>query len=291
MAEAAFDWVEKIAQLDDTGRLAAIVTLPRASHDRPLPNAVPVLVLGAGIIHKVGPSRASVELARFLASAGHAVCRFDLSGIGDSDRARGGSLEENVQQDIRDAVSGLLDRCPGHEAVAVVGFCSGADNGFYWAGEDHRIKAVAMFDPTVHLTSGFHRRKTLDRLKSARSWMNIVSGRSIWLRAMKWQQDDAAIRPPEYYGLLVSGAEDTDRRAADLVSRGVRLLYCISGGAHSYCNAPEQVRESLPTAYSEELMEVSWRPDLDHILSAPEQRERFCALVLAWFETTGLRGG
>ena len=44
-----------------------------------------VVLLNAGIIHRIGPNRLYVQLARRLASRGHAVLRFDLAGIGDSE--------------------------------------------------------------------------------------------------------------------------------------------------------------------------------------------------------------
>ncbi len=43
-----------------------------------------VLLLNAGLIHHIGPSRIYVKIARMLASMGFIVLRFDFSGIGDS---------------------------------------------------------------------------------------------------------------------------------------------------------------------------------------------------------------
>ena len=43
-----------------------------------------VLLLNAGLIHHVGPSRLYVKLARKLSELGFVVLRYDQSGIGDS---------------------------------------------------------------------------------------------------------------------------------------------------------------------------------------------------------------
>ncbi|MEJ2540030.1 MAG: alpha/beta hydrolase, partial [Gemmatimonadota bacterium] len=140
---------------------------------------MPVILLGAGILHKVGPSRAVVELARRLAEAGHPALRFDLSGIGDSPRAPGEtSLMGTAVQDIQDAIGLMEERCGATDGVALVGFCSGADNGLFVAGDDPRVSHVILFDPTVHRTRGYQRRRRLRRLLSPRSWWNVLSGRS-----------------------------------------------------------------------------------------------------------------
>jgi hypothetical protein len=262
------------------GRHASLIGI--VTSDAAAPARIPVVILGAGIIHKVGPSRVSVELARALARQGHPTLRFDLSGIGDSGRAREASLEAAVVADIRDAIDLIVDQVEGGhpDGVCLVGFCSGADNAFYLSDEDSRVRGAAMFDPTVHPTPGFTRRRLLDRATSARSWLNLVSGRSIMLRL---RPTDSA-RPPGYYGLLSTGPEETDRRAARAVARGVHFLYCISGAAQRYCNAPEQIEEALPTGYSADHIEVAWRPEMDHILSDPSQREDFIGTVGAWLD-------
>lgn len=238
----------------------------------------PVVLLGAGIIHKVGPSRASVELARALASAGHPTLRFDLSGIGDSPRVDEPSLEQTATQDVRDAISLVEERFGGDQGVALVGFCSGADNGLFVASEDPRVTRLVLFDPTVHRTRGFERRRMTRRLTSARSWWNVISGRSLALE-LKDRITDEADRPPGYYGLLTQSPEETDRRVAALVERGVRILYVLSRGCHDYCNAPEQIRESLPRGYSPDSISVLWAPEMDHILSTRDQRDRLAATV------------
>jgi len=263
------------------GSLAGILTLPTDS-EAP---GMPVVFLGAGIIHKVGPSRASVELARRLAEAGHPALRFDLSGIGDSPRVDETSLSRTALKDIEDAVSLVQDRC-GHPAgVALVGFCSGADNALFAAGEDVRVSRLILFDPTVHATPGFERRRLGRRLLSPRSWWNVLSGR-VFLRQLREREETGQSRPPGYYGLLTPSAEETDRRVAQLTQRDARLLYVLSSGSHDYCNAPGQLRESLPTGYSEAHISVLWAPEMDHILSTRTQRERLAESVLPLFRSS-----
>jgi len=265
---------ETVESFGRHGSLAGILTRPLGAE-----GVMPVVLLGAGIIHKVGPSRASVELARLLATAGHPVLRFDLSGIGDSPRVDEPAMDRTAVLDIKDAISLVTERVDAPGGVALVGFCSGADNGLFVASEDPRVSRLVLFEPTVHRTRGFERRRMTRRLTSPRSWWNVLSGRSLALEL----RDRVALeseRPPGYYGLLTQSPEETDRRVAQLVSRGVPILYVLSQGVHAYCNGPEQVEESLPTGYSPEYVRVLWTEEMDHILSTEDQRRTLAGAVL-----------
>jgi dienelactone hydrolase len=257
--------------------MAGIITAPAGGA-----TGIPVVILSAGIIHKVGPSRALVSLARGLARQGHPTLRFDLSGIGDSARAPEASLQTAVTADIHDAITELLKATGAsttNGAVALIGFCSGADNALFVGAEDPRVRALVLFDPTVHETAGFRQREALRRLGSARAWWNALSGRSLRLRL---QSKDDGASPPDYYGLLVQAPAETDRRVTVMSSRGIPRLWVLSEGAHRYCNAAAQVRESLPSGWREALDTVEWAPHLDHLLSRRAQVAWFVDAVTRW---------
>ena len=73
---------EKPVQFGPDGNLVGVMARP-ASGDvastRPA-----VLFLNAGVIHRIGPHRLHVNLARYFAMRGVTSLRIDLSGIGDS---------------------------------------------------------------------------------------------------------------------------------------------------------------------------------------------------------------
>lgn len=261
--------------------MAGIIAAPTGAATR-----IPVVILSAGIIHKVGPSRALVSLARALARQGHPTLRFDLSGIGDSPRAPEASLQAAVTADIDDAITELLKATGAsttNGGVALIGFCSGADNALFVGADDARVRALVLFDPTVHETSGFRQREALRRLGSARAWWNALSGRSLRLRL---QSKDEGVSPPDYYGLLVQAPAETDRRVTDMSARGIPRLWVLSEGAQRYCNAAVQVREALPSGWREELDTVAWAPHLDHLLSRRVQVSWFVDTVTRWLAAT-----
>jgi pimeloyl-ACP methyl ester carboxylesterase len=253
--------------------LIGIVTEPAApTEPRPA-----VVILNAGIIHRVGPSRFAVGTARALARAGHRVLRFDLSGIGDSQLAGAGTLQQIVCRDIGDAID-LIAR---EDGVILVGLCSGADNAFFIAADDPRVRGLVLIDPSIERTAGFRRRRVFAAMKSLSSWWRVVSGRALVSRARS-RLTQKPTPPPGYYGLLACTPDDARRRAAVMTERGVRFLYVLTGGALGYCNSPRQVREAMPMLGPN--LRVEWRTEADHVMTRDADRSWLVETILGWME-------
>ena len=96
------------------------------------------LLINAGVLHRIGPHRLNVKIARSLAQGGVASLRFDLSGRGDS-RATAGtnSYSEQAVHDLRAAMD-FVQRNGGPRRFIVFGICSGAVNAFQIAVADPR---------------------------------------------------------------------------------------------------------------------------------------------------------
>ncbi len=269
---------EKPILFGRTKSLVGVLTQPRD-----LPSSISVVILSAGILHRVGPSRVSVHLARRLAGAGCTVLRFDLSGIGDSPMDPGASsLEASVLADIDDAITTALEESES-DGVILLGFCSGADNAYHVAADNPRVKGVVLFDPSIERTKGFYRRKTLRLLRSPRAWMSLISGRSLYLR-VKERLAGSPPRPPEFFMLLTSKGGEYLRRAKAGLEAGVRYCFILSGGTKEYCNSPAQVEEALPGVFSPDHMEVVLRSEMNHILSRKEDQEWLSKKVVAWIK-------
>src|SRR5436190_8757987 len=71
-------------------------------------DAPAVVLLNAGLLHRVGACRLHVRVARALAPAGFTSLRFDFSGMGDSEPRRDGlSFEEAAVREVQEAMDYL----------------------------------------------------------------------------------------------------------------------------------------------------------------------------------------
>ena len=99
--------MERVYSFGKQAKLIGILTDPEPpvlSHDLPI-----ILLLNAGLVHRVGPHRLNVFLARELSTLSFPVFRFDLSGIGDSTRHKDNrSREDQILSDIQEAMNFLV---------------------------------------------------------------------------------------------------------------------------------------------------------------------------------------
>jgi pimeloyl-ACP methyl ester carboxylesterase len=105
-----------------------------------------VVLLSPGLLHRVGPNRLYVRLARALAADGFSVLRFDFSGQGDSPpRADHLPLRHSAIAETRAAIDRLV--AGGCSRVLLIGHCSGAVFSFLTAFEDERVAGVIAISP------------------------------------------------------------------------------------------------------------------------------------------------
>jgi pimeloyl-ACP methyl ester carboxylesterase len=137
---------ETVIRFGDDAGLVGILTDPATVHaDRPA-----VLLLNAGLVHRVGPNRLYVKLARSLAEAGHLAFRFDFSGTGDSaPRTDGLPVEDSAVVETRAAMDELA-RCRQADRFILIAICSGAGFSFRTALSDPRVAGVALINPAAH---------------------------------------------------------------------------------------------------------------------------------------------
>jgi hypothetical protein len=155
------------------------VYTPAARRAAPQGAGLAAVLLNAGLIHHVGPSRLYVRMARALAANGIAALRVDFSGIGDSS-PRPDHLPANVlaAREPREILDDLARR--GHDGFILCGVCSGAARALLAAG-DPRVKGLVLINPEAtadtapaDVSAQFYLRRSL---RNPRAWRNLLTGR------------------------------------------------------------------------------------------------------------------
>jgi pimeloyl-ACP methyl ester carboxylesterase len=160
--------------------LAGIITHPSpAAGGENLPA---IILLNAGILHRVGPNRLYVKIARDLATMGHVVLRFDLSGIGESE-VRGDNLpfEKSAVSDTQEAMD-FLGSARGTQLFILIGLCLGAEIAFRTACSDARVIGVVLIESisfkTIYYYWNHYWMHYWRSLFSCHSWWRLLTGRS-----------------------------------------------------------------------------------------------------------------
>lgn len=249
---------ERVLAFGEGGRLVGTACLP----DPPAaPGRIGLVLFNAGIIHRIGPHRINVKLARRLAAKGIPSLRFDLSGLGDSGRAPGSlAFEEQAVRDLGESLDALA-AASGVTRFALFGFCSGGRHAWAFAPRDARVAGVILYDTFAFHTPRSRLRRYGLRLRRA-GLVAAVAGR---LRRLA--RRFAAREGPELSSdgsfVLLPDRDSFATRARELLARGTGLSIMHSGEGDNY-NYGDQFRDAFRGTGIEEAVSVDYFPAMDH---------------------------
>ena len=160
-------------------------------------NSKPLVILtNSGSVHRVGPNRVYVQLARSLALEGFPVLRFDLSNLGDSVLGKpdneNSPYSDYALQDIA-IILNLMKNKYKFKSFIISGICSGAHNAFH-AGltlsSTFNIKETIIINPLRFYSDGYSNQRTTptyqverdsqqysESLFSVDKWKKMLSGK------------------------------------------------------------------------------------------------------------------
>jgi pimeloyl-ACP methyl ester carboxylesterase len=274
---------ERVAQFGPGQGLIGIETPSVGSENDP--DRPTWILLNAGIIHRVGPHRLTVNLAHRISRAGFPALRFDLSGVGDSRPRSAATFEQAAIQDICDAMD-YLERTNQACRFVLCGLCSGADNSVRAALVDPRIVGIALLDPHSYPTIGFHLRRLLQRVSSLSSWKTLAKRMGGMLRRIARPRRQSAVTggPPPLPDNTRPRPEQS-AFAADLrtiIDRGAHILVVYSGGME--CNYAGQFNAAFRRYGLSGRISVEFLPSLNHDCTEMAQQRRLGDLLVAWAE-------
>jgi pimeloyl-ACP methyl ester carboxylesterase len=278
--------IERAVTFGPASSLVGVVTEPIASAR--IQGAPTVVILNAGIIHRVGPNRLHVALARELAARGFLSLRFDLSGLGDSEPRKDAlPLHDGNMADIRAALDAVSAATSG---VVLLGLCSGADNAIAYASSDERVVGAILLDPSIPRTRGYYLRHLTRRVQSAWSRPLLGAGgaepfkhslsRLVRLgRDAVSDSDSSPLQRPEVRQFLQDAYSST-------MARGVRVLGVLTGGLTHRHNHSRQLLEAFPTLREGPHLRLAYLSDSDHTFTRAANRTSLIQLVVEWLTTT-----
>lgn len=270
---------EQIIQFGPERRLIGITTAPGSS--APTSGKPAVLLLNAGLVHRIGPYRMHVALARRLAASGYPVLRFDLSGIGDSaGYATSLDYRQRTVEEIRAAMDALQQRHAVSGYIAV-GLCSGAMNAHIIATEDERIRGAVLLDAYGYPTLRFLCRRY------AGTYLKFLDPRALAGLIAKRLQRKRGQEPGEegidYWEFPSRAQAQADLEK--LVARDLRLLYIYTGGIKSYYNYGDQFRDNFKAVDFRDCLDLDYMEEVDHTFTLLRDRERLFTRIDDWLRT------
>jgi pimeloyl-ACP methyl ester carboxylesterase len=278
---------ERPMQLGPDGHLVGVLTAPAAP---PTTTAPLVVFLNAGVIHRVGPHRLHVTLARQLALRGITSLRLDLSGIGDSRPVPGAmSFRESAVADTRSAMDKLSSDLH-MERFVLFGLCSGADNALATAAVDERVTGLVILDPPAYATRRARARQIAGRLRQLGGAAEIVTwGADAIMRRVKVRlaaatspARDVGDPEPDSGGREAPPVASYRAQLGALLDRGVGIFAIFSGALGNRYNHPDQLFELFPELRGR--LDRAYFPAANHTFTELDAQAELVSAVTAWID-------
>jgi hypothetical protein len=278
--------MEKPIRFGERNGLVGIITEPAGSnHELPA-----VILINAGLIHRVGPYRLYVDLARELSADGFISFRLDLSGVGDSAATSDTrKYEERVIEEVRQAMDWLETHNKAKRFI-LAGLCSGAFNAHHTANADKRVCGIIWLDGFGYKTGPYYFRQITKhyarRVISPQKWM-------VLLKRLGWRffstrsadMDTAGMNVLPYYEGFPA-REKIVSELRDQINRGMRFLIIYSGGVTEYYNDPRQFKEMFPELDFNGRLRLEHFMDSDHMYTVWEDRIKVSNAIRDWISGT-----
>lgn len=264
--------------------LVGIYTLAKDSES--LQDDLPVvLLLNSGLLPNVGPYRLYVRLARHFGLIGFDSFRFDISGIGDSER-RNDTIARDKQQigDIQTAMDYLQSRYNKHQFV-VMGICTGADNAHRAMLADKRIVGAVGIDGYYYKTPQYYYndllKRLLPRLFQAKVWgakMKPLVAKFRKICFGKSTQTFESMTIP--FRWKVPSRKKTAADYRTFIERDVSKL-CIFTASWPY-NYQEQHADAFPDVEFGSNLQVRFLKNAEHVFPLSQDRQLLTDSITGW---------
>ncbi len=241
-----------------------------------------VILLNAGVLHRVGPHRLHVRLARTLAMAGFTTLRLDLGGIGDSVSASAATtFRETAVADTRTAMTRLAER-HGLRSFVVSGLCAGADNALATALADDRVRGIAVIDPPTYATRAAKLRLVKTRIAEEGPLDALKWGLGVARRVSRERlgRGRSAATEPEAEGRETPPLATYAAQMLQVRARGAAIFAVFSGAHRERYNHADQIFEVIPALRGQ--IARAYFPEANHTFTELAAQSALVTAVTGW---------
>jgi pimeloyl-ACP methyl ester carboxylesterase len=231
------------------------------------PTGLPIVVLlNAGLVHRVGPFRLYVPLARTLAAAGFPVVRFDQPGVGDA--------PNKDDPDEAGVVSRIFDELAANlytNDFIVGGLCAAADLAWRVGHQDRRVRGLLLLDPVAG--GGFWFQLGKLRLfirRKPSTWFAMIQ--RLFNRRGPANTDFRDWPAPE----------DVRGEFEKFIADDIAVLAIYTGGAAPYFTHARQFGTTFGVAAEDPHVQFEYWPECDHTFMLSADQARLIDTVKRW---------
>lgn len=269
---------ESALHFGPAGALVGILTEPA----QPRPGAPAVVILNAGIIHRVGPHRLHVRMARHLAGLGFPVLRIDQGGVGDS-RPTGSPSADGEALASAHAALDHLASLELSDSLVLFGLCAGAHYSLRAAVADPRVRGVVLLDPPGLAATTRHRVSHLARTAvRPEVWVKAVQGKYGLTERVKRSLGSVTSKDE---GPSPSPRDRAVEMLRSLDERGVRIFFGVTAAQRYHYSYASQIHDLFPELDLRRMIEPRMYEESDHTFPREIDRERLERDVGEWMLT------
>lgn len=240
------------------------------------------LLLNAGLLHRVGPNRLYVTLARRLAEEGVTTLRFDIAGLGDSP-TRSDQLNY-ADGAVADTIAAMdyLQAERGFDTFVLGGLCSGADQSFHTAVADSRVVGNVLLDWYAYRTLGFYLRFYGPKILRVGPWLRTMR-RMIAHVAARTTRPATEGTPEEIdpFARYIPPQAQVASALDATLERGVRIL-CVYTGGQQALNHQKQFERMFSGVDLRGLVDVHFLSRSTHSFTLLQHRRAVEEIVSQW---------
>ena len=248
-----------------------------------------IIMLNSGLVYQAGPNRLYVEMARDMEKKGFCSFRFDLSGIGDSNRSRENiSYDEQIPNDIGDALA-FIEKKTGITSFVLMGICTGADNAHKYALKNSKVTGAIFLDGYAYKTPGYYLRyygpKIINPIEVA-MWLSRfiftkskTSGPSPEVNKIQEKEKDG-------YFWDVPPKDKTIKELKQLVDRNVFQLHVYTSGWEWCFNHQSQFDSMYNEVDFKGLATCVYFGQSDHTYTLIDDRLKLIETVANWLSSS-----